>query len=486
VPVFHSIKDIVAAELNIPTFAATFPEFAGVYQPPGTLDFQEDEYSSNVLTAVRAQLYDVLSGIRRIAIPEAVWTEIENAAASKISEDSDRLIETASVEHFRRGWEQPGGALNKTIALARFEGQKARSNVTRELLVERAKQEIENMKYYTAQALVFEQMMIGLFNAQMDRRLKAAEIVASLAFKLMDAQIAIYNAKLAAFQAAAQTHEVLIRAELLKLEQLKADIEIEGLKTEQDKAKVQLYGAQIDAATKVVQIYESQIRAVATKVEVDKTRISAFGAEVQAFQARTDAWKAEWDGYRAKIQGELGKADVYKSQADAYTARVQAYGQTIQAEAAKVEADGRRAAIEISKLEADTRRFAAEIDAQARKLSADVELAKLPYEAYKAQGEWWRTRYSAYEAQLKVDVEQSKATAQIAMEGARLEAAQIQAQRELGFKALEGQQRISAQLTASALQGIHAQVGVGSTISFQDSTSKSCGVSWQYTANTTE
>jgi hypothetical protein len=63
--------------------------------------------------------------------------------------------------------------------------------------------------------------------------------------------------------------------------------------------------------------------------------------------------------------------------------------------------------------------------------------------------------------ELRAAIEQSKAAAQTGVEGARLEAEQLRAQRELGFKALEGQRSIATQLTASALQGINFSASLG-------------------------
>lgn len=485
VPTFHTLAQIIPRTLSFPSYDEVIPDFDGLTPPNATVDFTEDGYSSTVRDAVRDQLYNVLSGVRRIGIPESVWDELENAAADKINQDTDRLIDEATNEHFRRGWTQPGGALNKSIQSARFAGQQARTSVTKELLVKRAEQEVENMKYYTAQAIAYEQVFTALYNAIMDRRLRAAEATLNFLYRGFEAQVAFYEAKLAKVRLAAEVFEAKIRAELLKLEEDKFRLETNKLLVEQDLGQVQLYVAQVEAAKKTIELYESKVRAVATQIEGDRSKVAIFAEEVRAKGIEVDAWAKQWEGYRARIDGERAKVDIFRAENEAYVADVQAYRGKVEAELARVEADSRRADTELKKMEADVRRYTAQIEARVKQIDAEVELAKLPYLAHTSQAEWWRSQAAAYEAQYKAEVEQAKATATIALEGARIEAEQIRAMNELGFKSLEGQKQIAANLAASAVQGIHSSVSLSDTVSRGKSWNQSCSTSWSYSKDLT-
>lgn len=478
-PDASNLPAISYEQVVIPTFDATLPEFIA-FAPETSINFTEGTYSSAVLTALQDKILSALSGANRIGFPPGVWEEIEAKALAKSDAEESRLVEQASAEWHNKGWTLPGGAQVRMVQAARLQANTVRTAVLRELLIERAKHEVEQLKFWTTQGIALETVLINLFNSQMDRALKAAETAVRLAIDLFNVQVAVYNAQLAAYTAEAQVHRELIQAQLLKLEEAKIDIEVNKLTVEQDRLAVQTYVAQVDAATKEVQAYEAQVRGVTAQAEVMRAKAAIYAEEVRAYAEEVNAKRGEWDGYRARIEGEQAKVALFRAETEAHVATVQAYTAGVQAEQAKVEADGKRAQIEIGRLEADSRRFAAQADALAREAMAKAEVAKLPFLGYTAETEMYRAKAAAIQSQYNAAIEQAKAVASTNVAAAQLEAQQIQAMRELGFKALEGQKTISAQLAAAALQGINLSIGQSSSVGFNETWNGSAGVNWNY------
>jgi hypothetical protein len=485
VPTFNVYSEITPTPLTLPTFTSVMPDFGGITAPPAELDFEEVPYESALLEAIKTKLVNALTGVDRIGFPPGVWEEIVAAAVAQTDADEARLVDQARTEFYAGGWELPAGALVKTTQQARLQGSKLRAAVQRELFIKRAEMEVEQLKFYTSQAIALETVLIDFHNKVADRALRYAEATLNAAVRLMEAELAIYNGKLQAYGIAADVHGKLIQAELLRLEEWRFKLEHQKVKLAQDENAVRIYVARVDAAAKVIDAYEAQVRGIQAKVEVDRTRVQAFGEKVRAFAAQMDGWAKEWDGYRAKMDAQNSVASIFRSEVEAHVSRVQAFSATVQAEIAKVDASAKRADAEMRVVEADTRRYAAEIDARARAFSAQAEVARLPFVAYTAQTEWWRAQAAAHSEELRAAIEQSKAAAQIGVEGARLEAEEIRAQRELGFKALEGQRSIATQLTASALQGINLSASLGTNYSFGNQYNGNASVGWSFNKNVT-
>lgn len=479
VPTFNTVTPVTITPLALPSWAETLPDFF-VRTPNAEINFTEEAYSSAVLTAVQTKVLNALTGVDRIGLPQAVWDEIKAAAIAEADATEARAVETAQEEWYSRGWEMPAGPLTRTTQRARFEANKIRSAIIRELFVKRAQDELDALKFYTTQAVALEQILIAAHTARMERALRYAEAVAKLALDLMNAELAVYNGRLQAYIASADVYGKIIQAELAKLEEKKFELENNRFLLEQDKNAVAIYVARIDAATKVLQAYETQMRGVMAQVEMDRTQVQLYGEKAQVFNTLVGAWREQWNGYSAAWQGQLAKAQVFTAQVGGATAQVQAYTETVKAEIAKVEASGKVAEIEIEKLKADAQRYAAEIDGQAKLYAAKVEGAKLPFLAYNATAEYWSSLSRAYEAQLNASVEQAKAQAQIANDGVRLAIAQMDSERQVGLEVSKTKATVSMQAAASIFQGLNANVSMQDSNSHSQSVSATGAVGWSY------
>jgi len=480
VPTFNTIAPVTVTPLALPSWAQTLPSFT-VRTTDAEIDFTEEAYSSHILDAVQTKVYNALTGVDRIGLPQAVWDEIVAAATSEADATEARAVETAQEEWYSKGWEMPAGPLTRTTQRARFEANKIRSAIVRELFVKRAQDELDALKFYTTQAVALEQILIAAHTARMERALRYAEAVAKLALDLMNAELAVYNGQLQAYLASADVYGKIIQAELAKLEERKFALEHNRFLLEQDKNAVAIYVARIDAATKVIQAYEAQMRGVQAQVEMDRTQVQLYGEKAQVFNTLIGAWREEWNGYSAQWQGETAKAQMFVARANGASAQVQAYAETVKAELAKVEASGKVAEIEIEKLKADAQRYAAETDGQARVFAAQVEGAKLPFLAYNATAEYWTAVSRTYEAQLNAAVEQAKAQAQVANDGVRLVVAQMDSERQAAIEVAKTKAAVSMQAAASLFQGLNANVSMQDSNNHSQSVSASGTVGWSYT-----
>jgi hypothetical protein len=479
VPVFNVIENVVWNPLAMPEWTSALPEFT-IIPPDGQLEFNEEGYVSETLAAVQQKIVNCLMGIDRIGLPQAVWEAIYTSATMQADADEAQMVETAVEEYAARGWLLPQGPLLKRTQAARFQASKIRAALFRDLWVKRAQEEIEAVKFYVAQGIALEQLLVEAYNARMDRALKYAEASVRVAIDLMQAELAAYNGRLAAYQASAQVYELQIRSQLLMLEERKFALEQNRFLLEQDRNDVALYSAQVDAAGKVLQAYETQMKGVLAQLEFDRLQVQIFGEKVKVFQAQTGAWKTAWEGYSAHMQGQVAKAQVYTAQVGGFSALVQAHGEEVRAELAKVEASGKALEYDIERLKADTQRYAAEMEARTKTYSAQVEGEKLPFLAYNALTEAYSAQVRAVEMEYAAKIKNNEAIAQVANDAARLTVAQLDAAKQSNIEIAKGKLGAISQVIAASLGGLNAQVGMSDQNEHSMQMSARGGVDWSY------
>jgi len=435
--------------LDIPVFAQEFPDATGIVIPSNTFDFVEADYTSDVIDKTTTELMRMLDG--ELIIPDEVWTQIFEQGADREEVSGAKLITEATDDWAARGWAAPSGVLDKRIREARQSVQNSRNTLARDTTIKRAEHEIESIKYAIAQGVAFETMLIGLHNSIQDRALKAAELSVTIAIQLMNAQIAIYNAELQAYQTAANVFKSLLDAEIVKVEIYKAEIQAASLVIDVDKAKIEAYKAQIEGLNLLVELHNNQIAGINAQVALDKLRVDAFKSQVDVYVAQVGAWSTEWDGYKAATQAETAKAQVFSARAQAYAAEVGGYEAGVRAAAVKVEADAKTIEIDIARMSADATRFAAAVSGQAARAKSIADTYNAQMAGYSASAAFGAAQARAFEAELNASVADAKAAATAGIEGARIAASQADAQSRAIVSAAETTAKIEAQLAASQL-----------------------------------
>lgn len=446
VPQLSEITIPKTPELKLPTWDEKLPT-SDLVVPENEFYFDEDPYASDVLTKTTSEILRMLNG--GVGIPDSVWQQIFEKGADLEEQSAGKMIEEVTDDWVARGWSSPGGVMDKRIREARQTINHARNSLARDVTIKHAEAELDNLKYAIAQGLALETMMIGLHNSVIDRRLRAAELKVSLDVQIINAKIAIFNAELAAYQTSASVFEVLVRAEISRLELFKAEIEAVGLIVDVDKLRIDSYVAQVTGLGLAIDIHNAQLEGVKTIVEVDKIRTDAYRSEVMAYSEMVRSYVAEWDGYKAVMDGQIAKSDVFKSQVLAFSAEVDAYGAEISAEETRINAESKILDSDIERMKADTDRYSADIRYLAEKSSATAQVYSTRMDGYRAKAAYVSSQADAYKAEMMAHVAISETAITSAMEGARIAAAQADAMGKANVSAQETMARVYAQINAS-------------------------------------
>lgn len=456
-------------DMVIPTWNETAPAIDFV-APSGSLVWSEDEYSSALLAKVTNGLSTWLDG--GTGLPDEVWDMIWARVTRGNAQIARRAEQEASEEWASRGFFMPVGGLNAAIARVRQEAINLDSEKLREIAIESAKMEVENLRFAMQQGVALETVLIGAHQQMAARALEAEKLMFDVAVNLFNAKVALYNAQIQGYSAKAQVYKTQIEAALLTLERYKAELEGQKLIGEINQQAVQLYLGKLEAVTKAIEVYKAQLEGVRTQVDVDRNRIEAFRALVQAYGEQVQAKQLEYQAYQSQIQGELMKVQIYQSETNAFASRMNAYVAQTQAMSTYVDAQVKIKDVEIKKFDAYLEKFKAEVSAESERVKALATAYDGEAKVYVARGEIEKARTGVEDRRFELYVKQAQITADLEAKEAEINLAQIQRMLALELESLKTILATQSQLASAAMAAFNLQAQVSESAQNQSSCSE--------------
>lgn len=444
--------------LTLPVFDASSPEFEGSALP-GILQWSEPEYYPEVLDDVVAQLHKMWSG--GSGIPEAVEQAMWARAAEREDLTADRELDSVSEEFSMRGFTMPSGMQAARTDQLRQELAVKKLGLNRELTIQIAQWQVENVRFACTQAIAAENVYVNLFMNVAQRLFEAARFQVESQTNIYNTQVSLFNARVNGYQISAQIFNTMVQAELSKIEVFKAEVEAEVARGQLNTQKVQAYTAMIEALKAQTDTYRTQMQGAEIKSNVLRNKIEMYRAQVQAYAEQVSAQKTVFDAYESQVRGESAKAGIIDAEARAYAALIQ--GKSSIADIGVKKAD-----VTIQKNRVLIEGYQAALEAEKARIQSQLSVIQAGAQAYVADTQ----RYAAV-----AQAEGTKAQVQVAAKEAELRTnvsfyqAQVQAylgnmeqlirKAALIVDALKAAGSISSTLAAGAMAGVH----VGATLS---------------------
>jgi surface antigen len=461
--------------ISIPDFAPLeFQEFTGTIPSPvaetGFVDFEwtEPGYTPEVRTEVVSQIKAILGG--STGIPDLIWNMIEARARQQLRATARQAKEEATTYWASRGHFLSNGQLRKRVDIASEVEREGVSELVRELVIQDAKIYVERLNTALAQGIALEDHLVRLYNTITDREFRAKQLLIELRLQVARYKVERYNTLLQAVQIEAGIFDTLVRGELAKLEQTKAELEKQKLVGQLNQQQLEAYRAQIAGITAKYDLFSKQVEAVVAQYDADRTKVAAFSETVKAYQAKVQAKEAEWRGYAEAVRGEIAKQDSYRISAEIFGQRVQAYATGVQADRARLDAQVEAAKLRLERTNAELERVQKELDAEAKRVEAVLRAKESEVRVFEAEGKVESDRVTSDAQRLRVLVENVRSQMQAQIQETQLkieEAKNIRALQEEGLKTMAS---IQASIASSAL----AALNIGATIQESASNSYSC------------
>lgn len=473
IPTFEELNIPDAPSIITPTFDAERPVF-DVEVPDGDFAHTYTEYTQEILADVVAEVSRMLQG--GTGLPPAIEQALFHRALDREDQLELRALDEVDTEFAARGFTLPSGVQLRRRDQVRQESRAAKSGTNRELTIRAIEIEIENLRFAVQQGIACESLLSQIHFQAENIKLEIARYTRDLLIALFNARIAAYNAEVAAFQADAQVFELLIRAELAKVEIYRAQIEGERARGEINQQRVDLYRARLDAVNTLISIYNSQIEGARTVAQVNESKVRAYVGTIEGFSAEVSAKESEFRAWGEQVRGELGKMDGYRAETQAFVARTQAYVAGNEAKAIAPRLILEQQQVEADQYRAEIAGVQAEIQAQATRAQAIASIFGSKASIFASRGQIAAAEAETNTRQFQAVLEQARVESEAALREAELNVNQIIALGNQLVEALRGAGQAASQLAASSFSAVNASASISESGSASNSWSESFSI----------
>jgi len=463
VPDLLSINVSPFSGLNLPTLNAVAPEL-NIVEPSIREYVPGSTYNSALLTALQTSLEDRISGggtgLGQQA-ETALWERGKEREARSSQDAIDKLEQMEALGYML----PPGGYVDARIKII-TETDYAERGHSREVMIESARLELDNVKHALTTATQLEGQLIDANNAVEQRVFEAARYATEAGVSIYNAKVQAYAAMVDIYRAKIAAYEAQVRAEVSRVDAYRAEIAAEEAKANVNRALVDQYRAQVDAALSSIRVYEAEIAGIQAKADIEKTKVMVFGEQVRGFSAQVNAYTAQVEGFRAQLEGEKTKAQLYQSQVEAFAARVNASARQVEA----------RVAAYRGRIDASNSRWEAyksQTDAEAKRVGAYAQINSATADAYRSEVTGISAFNETLTKQWQVSLDQAQRVSEIGINTAKANAELFMTTRSLALDAAKVGAQVSAQIGAAALNTMNLSASVAASTSYNESNSSS-------------
>lgn len=478
VPKLLDITVPTAVLLSVPAFSAVLPGSPAAVSK--TFSFLDTTYTSDLLTALRAQLLAWVNGAStglNPAVEQAMW----DRGRARETVNASQKAQEATRGFAARGFAKPPGMLAVELARAMQSAQDANSTLSRDITVKQAELEQANRRFAFEEAFKVEAQLVTYNNQIAQRAFDVARYAQDVAVQIYQQNVSKYSADIQGYATVVEQWKAATQVELTKLEKYKADLEGQRLIGTMNEQGAQIYATQVQAAKGIIDLYRAKVEAASALAMVNKTQIDSFAAQVGAYGETVRAKASEYDGYAAQVRGQSALVENFKSQTDAYRTQVEGFKTVMDAKIAAKAMEikiGRDVPLDLFK--ARTEVYRVQVAAETSRVGSVAEVYGRSVQAYGAKVQGETGRMGAESEAYRSEVSNNTAAASVRVEVAKANIANLTQRMNLLIDAAKGGAQVSAQMAASALSAVSLSGHVSEGRNFSQSVGTSSAESFNY------
>ena len=467
----HEIKLPDDPVIELPDFSALPPQ--PDFSVPGevTLEWKEPEYKSELYDELVAKVREWLQG--GTGLPPYIEDALFNRTRARDHAETKRVVQEAFDTWSSRGFTMPPGMLVAAVDAAKEEGRFKAAETNREILIEAAKWEIENIRFAVQQGIALEELSINLFQNMVQRLFEAAKFHAQSRIDLLNIHVAVFNAKAQAYGMVVEAFKARLQLAMSKLEVWKGRLEGLGLVSQLNNQYLEEFKARVGAVGQAVEIFKAMMEGARIRTEVQRGQIEMYRTDVQAYGEELGAEKVKFDAFKSRVDGELAKSNIHEANARAYAATIQGLTAEVdaKAKAAAIAADAAR--IMLAAYEAEITGVDTHNKAMITKLQAEADVLKTFIAAWEAKS---RSNIAEAEVQSKwidMGIRSHLAIAETRIKRYEVQQSKAVQEAQVALSAASAMGQYSAQLAAGAMSAVNIGASVSSGASVNDTRTKS-------------
>ena len=420
------------------------------------------------LASVCPRLTELLAG-GSIGIPAAVAQGLRDRAFAAEDRQAFQAEQESLSDWLARGFTLPGGALEAKLAQIRQLSRDKKAQINRDLWLEEAKLEIENLRFAIQQGIGYEGMLrdswaklYGIVQA-----MASADIETTL--KVLEAALSLYKTQVEAWAVEFSTIKDQIQIELAKLEVYKAELDGQKLIGELNQQDVDLYKARWDAVKVQAEVYKTSVESANGLLQAELGKLEYAAKRVQIYTAQVGAYSEEWKAYGIAADAETSKTELFKAQSQAFSARVDAYSKSVDAAKAMGEFDVTGLKLRLEAWQGQLDQYKADLQTEIARIDALVKSGGIDAEIYKTKAlvEEAYTNFEMKKLEYALGVD--KLNSDVALKESELEQTRELSLQKMGLDALDAVARTGSQLAGSAMSAMNVQASLSSGSTTSDS-----------------
>ncbi|MDH1865745.1 hypothetical protein N5D83_02790 [Pseudomonas chengduensis] len=480
-PEMEALEQIILPAFEfpeLPTFDATPPDANGITVPDVFINWAEPAYESELLDELQDKVKTMMAG--GTGLPAPVEDALFSRARERDSAETRRAVQEASDTWAARGFSMPPGMLAKQVEVIREQGRLRAAELNRDIMVEAAKWEIENIRFAVQQGMALEQLTTNLHENMAKRLFEVARFQAEAQINVFNARISLFNAQNSAFETLAQVYRTKLDGAISKLTAYNTAVEGQVALGQINQQRVEVFKAKLDAVQSNVEIYKALMQGAQVRAETIKIQFDAYRADVQAFAEQIGAEKVKFDAYESQVKGETAKAGMLDAQA-------RAYASTIQGLASKADIKVKGAQIKMEAARTKVSKFLADVDAYKAELQAGLSHVQYVTTSFQAQVDAWRAQASASVADAEMQSRFADMNTRTNIAYAEMQMSEYTAkmqnavqQAQIALESAKALGQYTAQLAAGAMSAAHVSASISGSGSASSSDTNSTSHSYNY------
>lgn len=454
-------------QIDIPSFVfPTLDDFDGV--PPSLesvvvpnvfIEWTEPKYESDTLEDIQSLIKDSLKE-GGTGLPVEIEEALFNRSRVRESRETERAVQEVTNDWSSRNFSMPQGMQVKQIEAIREQGRLRASEHNRELLIEAAKFEIDNIRFLVEQGMAIEQLLSNLYSNTANRLFEAAKFNAESQISVFNAQVSLFNAQNAAFETLAMVYKTKLDGALAKLSAYKTAVDAQAVIGQINEQHVQVYRAKIEAVMSNVELYKATMQGASIKAEVIKNQFDAYRTEVQAYGEEIQAQKTKVEAYGEEVRAETAKVGLFETQA-------RAYASTIQGIQAKADIKSKGISLKMEAARTWVAKYGADMEGYKAGLQVSLNEVQLNTSVFVAQVEAWKSGASigVSEAEMQSRYADMQSRTNIAYSEMKIKEFESKLQHsiqeaQLALESAKAMGQYTAQLAAGAMSAAHVSASI--------------------------
>ena len=476
-----TIPDFVFPDM--PDFDGMPPDANAIVVPNVFINWSEPKYESVLLDELIDKVREMMAG--GTGLPPAVEDALFSRARERDSVESKRAVDEAFETWAARGFSMPPGMLAKAVDVIREQGRLKAAELNREIMIEAAKWEIENIRFAVQQGLALEQLTQNLFENYAKRMFEVARFQAESQISVFNAQIGLFNAQNDAFKTLADVYKTKLEGAVAKMQAYKTAIEGQALIGQINTQNVEVYKAKLQGIMSNVEVYKAMMEGAKVRAETIKTQLQAYQTDVQVFAEQIKAEKVKFEAYETQVKAETAKAGMLDAQA-------RAYASTIQGLASKAEIKVKGVQLKMDAAKVHVQKYAADVDGYKARLEAALREVGFVTEVFKAEVDAWKAGTGATVAVAEAETRRTDMMTRTNIAYAEMQIKEYEAKMQravqsaqIALEAAKAMGQYSAQLAAGAMSAMHISASVAGQGSQSDTFSQSFSKTQSQSESTT-